>query len=281
MEQLVNDFLNALLPERGNRLVVFIDELDRCKPSYAVRLLERVKHYFENDQITFVFSVNINELQHTIRKYYGDGFDGAKYLDRFFDLRVTLTPPNLNKFCKSIGFSDTDYIYDIVCKTIIKVYRLELREIAKFWRLAKIVTYDPTHNSNYHFGFPEGRALEFSLLYIVPIMIALKVNDTKRYFEFIEGVNYKPLEEIANALDLEFFNNLLTDDETYDDKDTCKVQVTLRDKLKAVYNALFVIDYGAETYRTQIGKMQFSAKSKDILIGTTGLLSQFSNLNDD
>lgn len=84
IEALVAEFLQSLLPEHGNRLVVFIDELDRCKPSYAVRLLERIKHYFSNNQITFVFSVNTNELQHTIRKYYGNDFNASRYLDRFF-----------------------------------------------------------------------------------------------------------------------------------------------------------------------------------------------------
>lgn len=80
VKALVDEFLESLLPERGNRLIVFVDELDRCKPSYAVRLLERIKHYFDHDRITFVFSVNTNELHHTIKKHYGDEFDGSRYL---------------------------------------------------------------------------------------------------------------------------------------------------------------------------------------------------------
>jgi hypothetical protein len=61
IEAEIKAFLEGLLVERGNRLVIFIDELDRCKPSYAVRLLERIKHFFENDLITFVFqSIRLN-----------------------------------------------------------------------------------------------------------------------------------------------------------------------------------------------------------------------------
>lgn len=70
----IEELLASLLAERGNRLVIFIDELDRCKPTFAIQLLERIKHYFSNDQITFVFSVNTTELQHTIKQYYGTGF---------------------------------------------------------------------------------------------------------------------------------------------------------------------------------------------------------------
>ena len=95
VEERVHEFLESLLLEKGNRLVIFIDELDRCKPSYAVKLLERIKHYFVDDKITFVFSVNVDELQYTIRKYYGEGFNGSRYLDRFFDLRVSLPSPNM------------------------------------------------------------------------------------------------------------------------------------------------------------------------------------------
>ena len=49
--------------ERGNRLIIFIDELDRCKPTFAVHLLEQIKHYIFDDRITFVFSINLEQLQ--------------------------------------------------------------------------------------------------------------------------------------------------------------------------------------------------------------------------
>ena len=97
LREKVNEFFNSLLPEKGNRLIIMVDELDRCKPSYAVKLLERIKHYFTNDRITFVFSVNTYELEKTIRKYYGDDFDAGRYLSRFFDLHISIPPVNMRK----------------------------------------------------------------------------------------------------------------------------------------------------------------------------------------
>lgn len=120
IEDEIKNFLDSLLCERGNRLVVFVDELDRCRPSFAVKLLERIKHYFANDRITFVFSINAEELQHTIRQHYGSGFVAGRYLERFFDLRVSLPPADMAKFYRSIGYNGSPFVYDKVCEAVIK-----------------------------------------------------------------------------------------------------------------------------------------------------------------
>ena len=62
-EQKIKDFFAIILAERGNRLVIFIDELDRCKPTFAVHLLEQIKHYIFDDRITFVFSINFTYIR--------------------------------------------------------------------------------------------------------------------------------------------------------------------------------------------------------------------------
>ena len=51
----------------GLPLIVLIDELDRCRPSYAVELLETAKHLFSVDRVVFVLAVNRSELAHSIR----------------------------------------------------------------------------------------------------------------------------------------------------------------------------------------------------------------------
>ena len=88
---------------QGNELpiVFFIDELDRCNPHYAVKLLERVKHLFEVPNIIFVLAVNIRQLQHAIQGYYGSSsIDGEEYLKRFIDLNYSLPTPDLKDYAK-------------------------------------------------------------------------------------------------------------------------------------------------------------------------------------
>ena len=79
-------------------LIIMIDELDRCRPSYAVELLEVAKHFFAVDNVVFVLAVNRAELAHSVRALYGSGFDAEGYLRRFFDLDFRLPAPDREQF---------------------------------------------------------------------------------------------------------------------------------------------------------------------------------------
>lgn len=82
-------------------IIFFIDELDRCSPHYAVKLLERIKHLFEVPNIIFVLAVNIRQLQYAIQGYYGSSYiDGEEYLRRFIDLNYSLPVPDLENYTK-------------------------------------------------------------------------------------------------------------------------------------------------------------------------------------
>ncbi len=65
-------------------LFIFIDELDRCRPDYAIELLEGIKHLFGVKGIYFVVATNISQLSESVKAVYGSGFDGERYLKRFF-----------------------------------------------------------------------------------------------------------------------------------------------------------------------------------------------------
>lgn len=281
VEQLIKEFLTSLLFEKGNRLVIFIDELDRCKPSYAVSLLERIKHYFSDDKITFVFSINTNELQHTIQKYYGNEFNGLRYLDRFFDLRITLPPVSLDKFYRTFNFNDNDYTFNIVCDAVIKTFHFELREIAKYIHLMKIAVYTPANMQNNRFYTPKNTAEIFCLDHIVPIIIGLKLYSTKKYDDFINGKDCSPLIDVNNVFDSSFFQNLLNYNETYNISDTSKIHVSVEEKLKRIYNALFVPNYINKIRYLDIGNMRIEKDTKLLLTKVASSLSKYTNTNID
>ena len=81
-------------------LVVIIDELDRCRPTYAVECLERVKHIMEIPGIAFVFGIDRNQLCESVQHVNGN-VDASTYLQRFFDFELTLPTINPTNFCIS------------------------------------------------------------------------------------------------------------------------------------------------------------------------------------
>lgn len=100
--QILQDTAAALSEANGNRpLMLMVDELDRCRPSYAVELLEVAKHLFSVDRIVFVLAVNCDQLAHSVKALYGHDFDAEGYLRRFFDVDFRLPEPNRQAFIRT------------------------------------------------------------------------------------------------------------------------------------------------------------------------------------
>lgn len=177
----IEDFLESLIVEKGNRLVIFIDELDRCRPSFAIQLLERIKHYFSHDFITFVFSVNLEELQHTVKAYYGTGMNANRYLDRFFNMRTSLTIPTMANFYNKIGFKNGSSYVEKMTELVINELGMTPREIIRFTEsmvlLSKMRT--PSFGMSY--------AVRFCRTFVAPILIGLKMVGDGTYNRLING----------------------------------------------------------------------------------------------
>ena len=82
-------------------LVFIIDELDRCRPTYAIELLERVKHLFNIPNMIFVFGMNHDDLCASIKSIHGE-IDADVYLRRFFDIEFRLSDIEPDDFCKHL-----------------------------------------------------------------------------------------------------------------------------------------------------------------------------------
>lgn len=72
------------------RKVIIIDELDRCKPDYAISILEIIKHFFGVKNIIFVFLVNKEQLKNTVLNLYLKEDKNEEYFEKFFDVEFKL-----------------------------------------------------------------------------------------------------------------------------------------------------------------------------------------------
>lgn len=116
--------------------VIFIDELDRCRPLYAIELLERIKHIFGIDGLIFVLSIDTKQLSESIKSQYGN-IDATSYLRRFIDMEYKLNNPSVDKFCAYL-YRDVYQLHTILKeKQIQKDTRPEYDELAMLKYLAK------------------------------------------------------------------------------------------------------------------------------------------------
>lgn len=107
----LGDLSDSLQAVNGSPLpvVVLIDELDRCRPTYAIDMLEVVKHFFSIKNFVFVIATDTGQLCHSITSVYGDEFDSSQYLKRFFNRKASLPTPNINEYLSIIIDRDVDY----------------------------------------------------------------------------------------------------------------------------------------------------------------------------
>lgn len=90
-------------------IVIFVDELDRCRPDYAIKMLEIIKHFFDVKGCAFLISTDTKSLHSSIKSVYGEAFDSPKYLKRFFDRQILLQKPNTLTYIKIKGLSLEKY----------------------------------------------------------------------------------------------------------------------------------------------------------------------------
>ena len=173
----------------GQPLVFIIDELDRCRPTFAIELLERVKHIFDVPNIVFVFGINREELTKSLRSVYGE-IEAEEYLRRFFDLPLALPQADPDAFCthlirsfgldaffssvRTTGSRNTFHVATEYLPLILGGMGLSLRDMDHCVRLLAFAART----------MPTSRAFPASLLVLV---IAVRIQNPKLYQEYIEG----------------------------------------------------------------------------------------------
>jgi len=193
------------LSQDNKPLVIVIDELDRCRPTFAIELLEKVKHLFDVTGIYFVLGIDREQLGHSIKCVYGQDMDVDGYLRRFIDMEFILPEASPEVFCShtfdQFGLNeyfkkrleasrghldDKRSLTDIFAKLCF-CFKLSLRDIEHCCRLF-VVAYMNTEDN--HFIFPP---------LFAPLVI-LKLVNSKLYHHYVTG-NCKSEEIIEYILE--------------------------------------------------------------------------------
>ncbi len=86
--------LKALAEEKEGPLIIVIDELDRCNPTFALSVLERIKHFYDAEGVCFLLVTNLLHMANAVEGQYGNKINGAEYMQKFYDYTLMLPPGN-------------------------------------------------------------------------------------------------------------------------------------------------------------------------------------------
>lgn len=205
-----NEVIDEIFAEKGSKIIFFVDELDRCRPDFAIKLLEVIKHVFYNDKIIFVFSTNIFQLSFSIKKFYGQDFDSSSYLNKFFDLTIRLNEIESKDYIK---FKTINYVNILIKETIISTaqyFNLSLRECNNLLTYCDI--YEKYSRENKCFF--DHKVCNFNIFFIIPIIIGLKIKNLDNYHNLVYKRKYEILEHILNDITFStiFKKHVFTDD---------------------------------------------------------------------
>jgi len=188
--------LSELADSLDKPLVFIIDELDRCRPDFAIRLVERIKHFFDIHKIIFILVIDKMQFSKVICHNYGyDDRLGEEYLDKFVDFTV-----GLNTLKSSLQDNLKLNISDIFSKVGIDLSSLRLEgclELMEFYVKEQSISKRKIIKI----------ANQFSLLY------SEKFDNLKSQLLIIFLVNSSFL--LKSSTSLELFNTLLTQLDDY------------------------------------------------------------------
>jgi hypothetical protein len=154
-------------------IVIFVDELDRCRPDFAVSMLESIKHVFDVENVQFVLVTNSTQLRASINHCYGEAIEAQRYLDKFiafsFRLPETFKPDGYRAVSASINHmrqlvSDSEFLSPGLNKEghldfldlLTRENQLSLREVETFVQyleVYQVLTEQKGLAQNTYFGY--------------------------------------------------------------------------------------------------------------------------------
>lgn len=181
-------------------IIFLVDELDRCLPAYAIKVLERLHHIFDGiNNITVIIAIDKKQLEHSIKQIYGLDVDVDKYLKKFINFSLVLDSGTINSNFKnkystyfnqffSIEESDKDFFDELFANIF---YKIDIRTQEKLIYKAKLI-----HETICNEEIVNPVLLCFEIMYIA--MIA-KSDNTNLYW--ILKINKSSYPDIAQELE--------------------------------------------------------------------------------
>lgn len=201
LQKIAQDMGKTAKSETASPLVVLVDEIDRCRPDFAVNYLECIKHFFNVPNVIFIIATDNEQLGHSLRTLYGIGMDVEGYLRRFIDLEFNLPKPDRKDFTYALikkfelnerlaNFrSQEEGLADERLKELLvflaETTDMSLRDIEKAVSLIALVLLSTSEN---HFLYAP----------LIALLITLKIKKPELYTSYVSGA--RTAEQVIDQL---------------------------------------------------------------------------------
>ena len=228
----------------GHPLIFIIDELDRCRPTFAIEILERIKHLFNIPGIIFVLGMNRTELEKSIKHVYGN-INSEDYLRRFCDIDLTLSAPKSSNYYLhlanskkhslsaltqgknyeadlfnylNISLRDTEYCFRVLCFILNEEYSYEKKE--GWVATCLIIILLRMTNSELYWRFIQGQS---SCVEVINDILQL-VPEGNNGMGTIDNIVIKGVYSLANDLE---WDNIIREADRYQNKGVLQTRTNL------------------------------------------------------
>lgn len=207
-----NNFKEAMKDyqdKSGKKLVFFIDELDRCRPTFAIELLEVIKHLFDIDNCVFIISIDKEQLSHSVSTIYGNNMDTVGYLRRFFDLDYMLPNIDIKTYIENKNkivfknYYNTD-LFKFFLKEQFELEHFSLRDVDKAYYYIKLILplIKPFNDETNSWK----SVYIATISYLYSILIATKIKNPILFNKTLSGI-YTTSEIVGEYKNIKFSQN--------------------------------------------------------------------------
>ena len=174
------------------KLVIIVDELDRARPDYAVHFLEDMKHFFDIENVVFIFGINKTQMEATVKTLYGQQLKFEGYYRKFFKHEIDLPDP----YQETINFIESllkqtkthEKLNSINIHFLFKTFKLTLRDLLRFIELCDVILSKTTEDDERNYKY-NNSVLFFICLYIKKKDIFQKVlNNEFKLGDFLKFI---------------------------------------------------------------------------------------------
>lgn len=186
----ISELVEDVLREVANKLIVIVDDLDRCNPTFAVKLLEQIKSLFDSDKVIVVLAADSVQLSKAIGGAYGPGFDSSHFVERFYDERLSLSPVDGYAIAYGASYPKTADYYDELVAEVLSVKSLTPRDMMRLRKLRGARAFVES---------PDDGSAQVLLIKcaVIPLLIFMERDDLALYRNITRGRDFDGFFEYA------------------------------------------------------------------------------------